>query len=471
MLAVMTSPVTLPLWLLLLILAFAAVTFASHFLFPSVRWFLRRRAEKVVARLNTRLTRPIEPFKLLKRQDTIQRLIYDPRVVEAVAEHARENGMREDVAFQVAHRYAREIVPSFSATTYFGVAVRLARLLARAFNRVRSAPMPAELAEALASDAALVFVMNHRSNMDYVLVIHLAAEQSTLSFAAGEWARVWPLGALVRGAGAYFVHRRSRNALYRRVMARYVQMAINGGVAQAIFPEGGLSLDGRVGLPKLGLLHYIIEDFDRENGRDVIFVPVALNYDRVLEDRVLVRAATSGKRKFRLRLRSVIRYFFRHAWQRLTGTFVKFGYAAVEYGEPLSLRKFTARSRKDPTAALGRELMKRVRVMVPITPIPLLAGILAELDGEIRLDELVSQLVSLLSAGGAEMVELSESPETEAQLAVNHFLMRQMIEVDGGLVRVLPGNDELLAYYAASIEHHTNAAAAKQSKVSATAGS
>ena len=46
----MTQTVTLPLWLLLLILGFAAVTFASHFLFPSVRWFFRRRLERAVAK-------------------------------------------------------------------------------------------------------------------------------------------------------------------------------------------------------------------------------------------------------------------------------------------------------------------------------------------------------------------------------------------------------------------------------------
>ena len=151
----MTRLVELPLWLFVLILAFAAVTFASHFLFPSVRWFLRRRAERVVARLNTRLTRPIEPFKLLKRQDTIQRLIYDPKVVEAVTEHAREHNMREDVAFELARRYAREIVPSFSASTYFGFAVRVARLLGRAFYRVEDGTMPDALNDALASDAAI----------------------------------------------------------------------------------------------------------------------------------------------------------------------------------------------------------------------------------------------------------------------------------------------------------------------------
>ena len=71
----MFRTVELPLWLLVLILLFAAVTFASHFLFPSVRWFLRRRAERLVAELNRRLHRPIQPFKLLNRTDMIQRLI------------------------------------------------------------------------------------------------------------------------------------------------------------------------------------------------------------------------------------------------------------------------------------------------------------------------------------------------------------------------------------------------------------
>ena len=104
----MTRMVELPLWALVLILAFAAVTFASHFLFPSVRWFFRKRLERAVAELNTRLTRPIEPFKLARRHDMIQRLIYDPEVSQAIADHAREQGVPEEVGFQTARRYARD---------------------------------------------------------------------------------------------------------------------------------------------------------------------------------------------------------------------------------------------------------------------------------------------------------------------------------------------------------------------------
>jgi glycerol-3-phosphate O-acyltransferase len=117
-LMIMTQTVAVPLWLLILVLLFAAVTFASHFLFPSVRWFFRKRMERVVARLNERLARPIQPFKLATRHDTIERLIYHPAVAEAVVEHAEREAVPESVAFQLARRHAREIVPSFSATLY-----------------------------------------------------------------------------------------------------------------------------------------------------------------------------------------------------------------------------------------------------------------------------------------------------------------------------------------------------------------
>ena len=112
----MSQTVELPLWLLILILLFAAVTAATHLLFPSVRWFFRRRAERLVAQLNARLRHPIQPFKLLRRQDMIQRVIYDPEVVRAAGAYARAEGLREDVGFEKARDYAREIVPAFSAS-------------------------------------------------------------------------------------------------------------------------------------------------------------------------------------------------------------------------------------------------------------------------------------------------------------------------------------------------------------------
>ncbi|MEP5376759.1 MAG: 1-acyl-sn-glycerol-3-phosphate acyltransferase, partial [Hyphomicrobiales bacterium] len=224
----------------------------------------------------------------------IQRLIYDAQVIEAAGAWAKAKGVPENVGFETARRYAREIVPRFSATAYFGFAIRLARLIAQSFYKVRTSSADEDALSGIDPDATVIFVMNHRSNMDYVLVTYLAAERSALSYAVGEWARIWPLTSLIKAMGAYFIRRKNSNDLYRTVLERYVQLATKGGVTQAVFPEGKLSLTGHTAPAKLGILNYIIKDFDPQASGDVVFVPVSLNYDRVLEDRFLLEATQSG---------------------------------------------------------------------------------------------------------------------------------------------------------------------------------
>ena len=367
----MMRTVEMPLWLLILILLFAAVTFASHFLFPSVRWFFRRRLERAVARVNQRLERPIQPFKLARRHDMIQRLIYDPQVSQAIADHAQWKGIPENVAFEEARRYAREIVPSFSASAYFGFAIRAARMLSNALYNVRLIHHDDAALKAIPPDATVIFVMNHRSNMDYVLVTYLAAERSALSYAVGEWAHVWPLSGLIRAMGAYFIRRRTPNRLYSKVLARYVKLATDAGVTQAMFPEGRLSVSGALMPPKLGLLRFIIDDFDPD-GRDVVFVPVALNYDRVLEDRILVTAAKQGGR-FRARIGVIVGKALKLFGLRLIGRKHRFGYAAVSFGAPLSLHRLRAETQGDLTIPLARTLNRRIGALVPVLPVPLVA--------------------------------------------------------------------------------------------------
>jgi glycerol-3-phosphate O-acyltransferase len=456
----MTRSVELPLWLLVLILAFATVTFASHFLFPSVRWFFRRRLERAVARLNQRLTRPIEPFKLTRRFDTVQRLSYDPEVAKAIAEHCAETGEPEQVAFERVQRYAREIVPRFSAFAYFAFGIRIAKWISRAFYRVRLGAFDEAHLEAVDQKATVVFVMNHRSNMDYVLVTWLAAERSHLSYAVGEWARVWPLRALIRSMGAYFIRRKSRNALYRKVLARYVQMATDGGVTQAIFPEGGLSLNGEVGAPKLGLMSYIIDGFEPGTSRDVVFIPVAMNYDRVLEDRVLVAADIGGHRKFRLRWKYIFRHVFMHLWQRVTGRFHRFGYASVSFGTPLSLAEFAAAHPATGDALakpLALEIMGRIRKVVPVLPVPLVAAILLDRDGLTRA-EVTRQfrtLVEDMEAAGAHIHMPRDNLDYAVEVGLRLLLLRKLIVEADGAFTVNPPDRPVLGFYANSIAHLT----------------
>jgi len=60
-------------------------------------------------------------------------------------------------------------------------------------------------------------------------------------------------------------------------------------VTQAFFPKAAVARR-RLGPPKLGLLDYVCRTLlDPAFERDIWFVPVAINFDRVLEDRALIR--------------------------------------------------------------------------------------------------------------------------------------------------------------------------------------
>ena len=72
----MGEPVSVPLWLFVAIAAFAAWSLVDRLLIPSGRWFLRRRLNRLIDRVNQRLDVEIKPFQLTKRQVLIDRLVY-----------------------------------------------------------------------------------------------------------------------------------------------------------------------------------------------------------------------------------------------------------------------------------------------------------------------------------------------------------------------------------------------------------
>ena len=450
----MFSTVAVPLWLFILIVLFAAVTFASHFLFPSVRWFLRRRLERAVERLNSRRKVPIQPFKLASRADTVKRLIYDPEVALAVAAYAREEGVPVDVAAEAAERYAREIVPGFSAFAYFGFAIRAAKLLSQTLFRVRLVRGNDAQLEAISPEATVIFVMNHRSNMDYVLVTWLVAERSALAYAVGEWARVWPLRQLVRALGGYFIRRRYNNALYRKVLARYVQMATEAGITQAVFPEGGLSRTGALGKPKLGLISYILDGFDPGTSRDVVFVPVAINYDRVMEDRNLIAAQQIGGSRFTFSIWPILRYIKRRTLQRLAGKFHRYGYASVSFGMPLSLTEFLGTPREDQPAALGETLMARSGSVMPVPPVPFVALAIREgLKTAEEIAQFAERETAKARAAGITVHVPRDATASAVSTGLRILTERRIIAHNAGRIDVLEGGEPMISFYAASVAH------------------
>ena len=464
----MTESVSIPLWIALIGGALAVWALMERLLIPSVRWFFRQQVNRVIAELNTRLQLQVPAFHQTRRQVLIDRLVYDPEVVKSVEEEARNTGAPREVLIREVERYAREIVPSFNAYLYFRIGYHLARRSVRLLYRVRLGYADDQALSRIEPNASVVFVMNHRSNVDYVIVAYMAANRSALSYAVGEWARVWPLQALIRSLGAYFVRRNSNNRLYRRVLARYVQAATAGGVVQAVYPEGGLSRDGRMRPPRLGLISYMVSGFDPEGERDLVFVPVGINYDRVLEDRSLVRSATSGKRSRRHVAAAALGFVARNICLMLRRRWYRFGYACVNFAAPISMRAYTAsrgvdirslgpEERHATLEALGADLQAAIAATIPVLPVSVVATVFVRRPSHamsvLEIKAHAWSLIDELARRGAYVHIPRADHDYAITVGLRMLTLRHFVEETKGLYRARDEETDMLRYYANSIAH------------------
>jgi glycerol-3-phosphate O-acyltransferase len=306
--------------------------------------------------------------------------------------------------------------------------------------------------------------------MDYILAAYLVADQAALSYAVGEWARIWPLQQLIRSMGAYFVRRNSRDELYRKVLERYIVMATEAGVTQAVYPEGGLTRDGRMRAPKLGALDYMVRGFNPEGERDLVFIPLGINYDRTLEDRTLLLGLDETAKKAGVlgAAWNTLAFAGHQARLMLKGEWHRFGYACVNFGSPVSMREFVRvrgidfrtlakEGRRARIAELGDHLMQSVGMLIPVLPVPLVALVFERNAGkalsELEIKSEVEILIEHLETAGAHIYIPRHDRDYAITAGLRMMLLRHMVKKRDGLYAVEPAQATLLRYYANSIAH------------------
>ncbi len=466
----MTEPIPIPAWLAVIAGALALWAALDRMILPAARWAVRRRMNRAIHELNTRLQAPIPAFHQTKRRALIERLAYDPKVIAAVQAAADGTGVPRDALLRKVEQYAREIVPAFNAYAYFRLGHFVARRTAQCLYRVRLGYVDEEGLSKVAPNASIVFVMNHRSNMDYIIVSYMAVNRCALSYAVGEWAYVWPLRSLIRALGAFFVRRNSGNPLYRQVLSRYVQYATAAGVTQAVYPEGGLSRDGRLRRPKLGLINYMVSAFDPQGERDLVFIPVGINYDRVLEDRFLLSEldAQSAERSKASIVARALAWAGRNVGLMLRRRWFRFGYACVNFGKPISMRSYAgerglafagmdSEARFKAIGRLGDDLLDAIAEAIPVLPAPLVATVFTRNPtlamSELEIKAQAQRLIDDLERRGAYV----HIPRADRDYAVSAGLrmltLRRMVVKSDGLFQANPSDLRALRYYANSICH------------------
>jgi glycerol-3-phosphate O-acyltransferase len=439
-------------------------------------WTVRRWANRASVRAVHRFGAQVNRFKLTRKQYIRNTLLANHTIASAVDQHANEQNIPASEAWARVNRYIDEIVPFFNILAYYKFGYAASRATLNLLYKVSVDYEDLSALERLPADSIVVYLANHRSNADYVLLAYVLAGDVSISYAVGEWARAFPLEYVFKTFGSYFIRRRYREPLYHTVLEQYVQLITRNGVTQGIFPEGGLTRDGRIRPGKIGLIDYMLGVArDPQLEQRIAIVPVAINYDRVLEDRSLLRELAereSGVRPSKLtQFGEVIRYVGWNLARLTTNRWKRYGRAAVTIGRPIHVAEWLVGLRAngadlfalDRTARLAHvqglvdDVLAKIAALIPVTPVPLACAAIQSFDADFishdRLIDRMSEMRDVLVGLNARVLRADRSIEETFDRAFRMLEMRRILLRDGSGYVVLQNGRPLVSYYANGISH------------------
>jgi len=290
----------------------------------------------------------------------------EPRLADFIAARARERGRSPEAERAAAEKIFREIAAHMNSTFLALLNAAATLVFRRVFTSIETSGL--EKVADYAKRHPIVLVPSHRSYFDFLLMSWLFYANHLVPphIAARENMGFGPFGFLFRRAGAFFLRRSFADPLYKEVFRAYVGYLVREGFTQEFFIEGGRSRTGRTLAPKLGMLSWDIEGFLASSRRDLFFVPIAITYERLLEEGAIVSELSGAKKRDEsmiglVRARKVLRR--------------KWGSAHISFGEPISLAEALGERRSefategDPAVAaekrrfieeLGERLVERI---------------------------------------------------------------------------------------------------------------
>lgn len=464
-----SDTISLPLWLFLLLAILATLGLFHYFLSPWFKRFYRKRTLKTSHLLDDKLSHGFTPQTHSRRSLLIDKLLSDPDVIAAIAEEISTGDTDAIEVNKRASEYAEELVPSFNVLLYFRLGFWLARGFLRFLYWVKVGYSAEKQYDNIDPNSCIVIVSNHRSNFDPFFLIYLASRKAAISYSAGEWARGFPFRQLLHAIGFYIIRRDSGSTLYRKMLERYVSLAVSNCIPQGLFIEGGLSRNGKMQPLKLGMLNYVTKAMGQGNCKDIIFIPTSLNYDKIPEDKTLLANQEHGfKQKGRFySILSFGKFLLQLVPHMLPHQHKPFGYACVNYGDPISLQQWQQQhgidlnrcdsaARKQAIGQLGEDIAQEIEQHLPILPVSILSAIfLNNLDQPIsELDLKVKgyEIFIGLRKQGRYMLVPKQDEDYALEQGLYTLSKRGMItEVEEGLFQANSQHRAMFEYYRNSL--------------------
>lgn len=315
---------------------------------------------------------------------------------------------------------AKVMLKEVAAAPSFEVLAGFGRALDFVFNRIYAGVEVDEVgmqrvkeAARLSRTAPVILVPSHKSHIDYLVIswVFLRHEFIPPHVAAGANLLFFPMGAIFRASGAFFLRRSfSGNPLYKVVFRRYLWKLVREGYPVEFFMEGGRSRTGKLLPPKMGMLAMLLEGLRVGEFKDLQFVPINISYERVVETGSYKRELSGGEKQAES-VAGVVR-----AGTVLTS---RYGRVYVTFEEPVRLSEYLQKvgspplstvpekAFRDVTQRLGYHLMRRIQEATVVAPSSLVGTALLSHDRRGmsvgRLKEMAGFLLDFLQRRGARL--------------------------------------------------------------------
>jgi glycerol-3-phosphate O-acyltransferase len=297
-------------------------------------------ARKVRGALHQHLshqTRAIVGPPLRRASRDRERVLRDRSLKAALALAAAETGRQPASLRAEAVRDLREIASRYSPAFIEVARAILRRVFDRLYEGIEVDQAGLAAVKRAAADAPVVFCPSHKSHVDYVILPYVLFEAGVQPphVAAGINLAFWPFGWIARHAGAFFIRRSFKgDKIYSATLRAYVKHLLRDGFAQEFYPEGGRSRSGKILSPKTGLFSMEVDAWLEGASRDVFFVPIAIDYERLVEVRSHADELAGGEKRKETfgALLKLPRLLLR-----------RYGRIYLQFGEPISLRELADR--------------------------------------------------------------------------------------------------------------------------------
>ena len=312
-----------------------------------------------------------------------EEVVRSPKLAKIIADMAGEGAREREVITQRALDMVREMEGALDTNALAALDRVMEQVTSRMFSAIEVDEAGIERLRELAKEGTLVLLPSHKSHMDYLALAWVLYRHKLPMplIAAGDNLNFFPMGAVLRRAGAFFIRRSfSGDRLYAAVVDAYVRRLIKDGQPLEFFLEGGRSRTGKLLPPKLGLLSIVVDAALGAPTRTTWFCPVSIGYERFVEEKAFVREVSGGE-KSKEDVGGMLRSI-----DVMVG---RYGRLSVQFGEPVTLgdmlREVDPKAKVEdlPTMSpakrravvtrLGYRTMNEINAVTAVTPGSLVA--------------------------------------------------------------------------------------------------